>query len=290
MFCTNCGKQNPDTGRFCIECGTPLSQPVKQPVPELPVVEQEPVIQIPVVEEPVPEPVVEEPIPEPVVEEPAPVPVVEEPVAQPIIVEAPPAQAVYQPVCPPQPVQTQPPMPPKKKKKVWKTLLILVAILIPVAVVAVIGVGHVCDFLAINQVQPIIDDYFKTTFNLDAKGYIELFPEDAVEYQLEEGWYDDEDDFEESVREELEWSRPFEGNIEYTYEILGVRELEEDSIELEELKDGCKENYGVRISGAMQAWIWYEVEGEGEDEVQYRSGEIVLVQEGDDWYLHPRYL
>lgn len=33
MICKTCGTQNPDTGKFCVKCGTPLAQqPVQQPV------------------------------------------------------------------------------------------------------------------------------------------------------------------------------------------------------------------------------------------------------------------
>ncbi|AEB07624.1 hypothetical protein Corgl_1525 [Coriobacterium glomerans PW2] len=33
MFCKNCGKENPDTGRFCIECGAPMVREAVNPDP-----------------------------------------------------------------------------------------------------------------------------------------------------------------------------------------------------------------------------------------------------------------
>ncbi len=34
MFCSNCGKQLPDSAKFCAECGQPIRIPEKQPVAE----------------------------------------------------------------------------------------------------------------------------------------------------------------------------------------------------------------------------------------------------------------
>ena len=97
MFCTNCGAQNPDGGKFCIKCGTPMSAPVQEEV---------------VVAEPVAPAYVE-----PVVEAPV-APAYAEPVAQAPAYEAPaapvepaytqPAQPTYQQPVYQQPVYQQP--------------------------------------------------------------------------------------------------------------------------------------------------------------------------------------
>ncbi len=56
MFCTNCGKQLPDTAVFCTNCGNPVKKPVAPnpiPVPSIPVAEEvlQPKETIPAVEE-----------------------------------------------------------------------------------------------------------------------------------------------------------------------------------------------------------------------------------------------
>lgn len=61
MWCTQCGKQIPDTNRFCEFCGAKLepvaaAEPVEEPIVELaaePVVEEIPVVEEPVYEAPV---------------------------------------------------------------------------------------------------------------------------------------------------------------------------------------------------------------------------------------------
>ena len=76
MFCKNCGKELPDSAKFCSGCGTPVISEVTAPgvEPPQPPVEENPVSPVPPVEEtPVPlaPPVEETPVsPAPPVEEP----------------------------------------------------------------------------------------------------------------------------------------------------------------------------------------------------------------------------
>ena len=62
MFCTQCGKQNPDGTKFCVECGAQLVTAEPEVTPVEPVVEapvEAPVVEAPVVEAPAAAPVYE---------------------------------------------------------------------------------------------------------------------------------------------------------------------------------------------------------------------------------------
>lgn len=102
MFCTKCGRNQPEGTRFCVSCGAALDaaqpqQPVAQPVYQQPVYQQ-PVYQQPVYQQPVyQQPVYQQPVyQQPVYQQ----PVYQQPVYQ---------QPVYQPA--PQPVVRPMPQP-----------------------------------------------------------------------------------------------------------------------------------------------------------------------------------
>ena len=99
MFCTNCGASNPDGGKFCIKCGTPMTAPVEK---------EEVVAEAPVA------PAYAEPV-APVVEAAPVAPAYEAPAApvEPVVTaySEPAAPAYEAPAAPVEPAYTQPAQP-----------------------------------------------------------------------------------------------------------------------------------------------------------------------------------
>ena len=50
MFCRNCGAQNKDTSKFCLNCGTPLTAPAAEAAAEAAEAQCRPVVSLDVKE------------------------------------------------------------------------------------------------------------------------------------------------------------------------------------------------------------------------------------------------
>ena len=159
----------------------------------------------------------------------------------------------------------------------------IIAVSVIVIIIAVIG----SVLLGGRSYKSTIEKFVDAEFKADAEAIFDLFPENMIDYALEQDGYDSDDlddlidDANETLQDQLDSLDSYLGEgWKISYEILDTEDIKGD--DLDDIKDAY-EDADVKVSAAKDVEI--EITVKADETESSNSLDISLIKVGRSWYL-----
>lgn len=156
-----------------------------------------------------------------------------------------------------------------------------------VAMALLIGIGLFA-LLGGRSAEATVKKYIQASLSGDVKAMLKLFPEDVIEYAIEEEGYDSDEydefceDGEKTLKKVLDSYEDYVGDDwEYSFESVVLDDV--SNKKLRDIQEKYEDEFDIKVKDAKTAEVEITIEGEGAEKSVTQK--LALIKIGNSWYL-----